>query len=232
VLLTRIVELFLIFVERGETPNRLDSKRPLDISKNPITPMKVFKEVIMKKSIMTFFVLFSAITLISSAAIAGSSGGQSFMGKIKSMFGEDTVFQHPQRLSKLIGSQVTNNNGEQLGKVNDLIADEDGRISYMILSRSDLLGMLGTENKLVAIPMTTVEPRVTKDGTLNINLAKRTLDQAPSFTASNYPDFSNKQWQNNVRGYFENKGTQSQPSSLDKKPENVTPKEQAPAHES
>jgi sporulation protein YlmC with PRC-barrel domain len=192
--------------------------------------MKGFKEVIMKKSIVTLFVLFSALTLGSGSAIAGSGGSHSIMAKIKSLFGEDTVFQQPQRLSKLIGSQVTNNKGEQLGKVDDLIADKDGQINYMILSGGDLLGTLFTGNKLVAIPMSTVEPRVTRDGTLNINLDKRTVDQAPSFTASNYPDFSNKQWQSNVRGYFKNKGTRPQVSSLDKKPENVTTREQEPAH--
>ncbi|MGA8181520.1 MAG: PRC-barrel domain-containing protein [Desulfobacterales bacterium] len=99
---------------------------------------------------------------------------------------------------------MTNNQGEQLGKVHDLIADEDGQISYMILSRNNSLETLSAEKKPVAIPMSTVKPRVTKDGTLNINLAKKTLDQAPSFTASNYPNFSNKQWQDYVRGYFEN----------------------------
>lgn len=184
----------------------------------------------MKKSIITFFIFFSAFALVPGAAIAASGGNNSIMGKIKSLFGENAMFQHPQRLSKVIGSKVTNTKGEQLGKVNDLIADQDGQISYMILSRNNSLGTLSTENKLVAIPMSTVKPRVTKDGTLTINLAKQTLDQAPSFTASNYPDFSNKKWQNNVRGYFENKGTRSQPSSLEKKPERVAPKEQAPAH--
>jgi sporulation protein YlmC with PRC-barrel domain len=211
-------------------------KRPTGWSKNGrwISPkpnyLNGFKEVIMKKSLTTLLVFLSVLTFASGAAIAGSGGNHSIMGKVKSMFGEDTVFQQPQRLSKLIGSQVTNNNGEQLGKVDDLIADEDGRISYMIIARGDLLGTLVSGNKLVAIPMSTVEPRVTKDGTLNINLAKLTIDQAPSFTASNYPDFSNKQWQSNVRGYFKNKGTRPQVSSLDKKPENVTTREQEPAH--
>jgi sporulation protein YlmC with PRC-barrel domain len=184
----------------------------------------------MKKSIMTLFVFLAVLTFVSSAAFAGSEGSHSIIGKIKSMLGEDTVFQKPQRISKLLGSQVTNTKGEQLGKINDLIADEDGQISYMIISRNDLLGVLGTENKLVAIPISTVEPRVTKDGTLNINLTKRTLDQAPSFTASNYPDFSNKKWQDHVRRYFENKGTRTQPSSLENKPENVTTKEQKIEH--
>lgn len=157
---------------------------------------------------MTLLIVFSILALVSGAAFAGGEGSHSVMGKIKSMFGgESAVFQHPQRLSKLIGSEVMNNKGEDLGEVSDLIADEDGRISYLILDRSRIvaMGSVGIGSKLVAIPMSAIAPRVSKDGKWNINLAKQTLDQAPTFTASNYPDFSNKNWQDQVRGYFEKK---------------------------
>ena len=179
----------------------------------------------MKKPIMTLFIVFSILALLFGGAFAGGEESHSFIGKIKSMMGESTVFHQPQRLSKLIGAEVRNDKGERLGKVDDLIADEDGRISYMVLSKG---GMLSFGSKLVAIPMSAIEPRVTKDGKLNINLAKQTLDQAPTFTASKYPDFSNKNWQDNVRGYFESRETQ--PSPLKKVPEKAmpTPKEKAP----
>ncbi len=176
-----------------------------------------FKEVIMRKAIMVFCLVFSVALLASSTAFAKSGSSSSMMGESQSMMGSEggAMFQHPQRLSQLIGSDVINNAGEELGKVRDLIADEDGKINYLVLARG---GMMGVGADLVAIPTAAVQPRITKDGKCSINLDKKTLAKAPTFASSSYPDFSNKHWQEQVRGYFSGEG--QHPADKGMTPEN------------
>jgi sporulation protein YlmC with PRC-barrel domain len=161
----------------------------------------------MRKSIMTLLSVLSILAFVSGAAFAGGEGEHYGIGKSQSMMeGESgAVFHRAQRLSKLISAEVVNNEGENLGHISDLIAGEDGRLSYLVLAQG---GMLGIGSKLVAIPISAAAPKVTEDGKCVINLDRQTLNAAPTFTASNYPDFSNKQWQEEVRGYFETKGTE------------------------
>jgi sporulation protein YlmC with PRC-barrel domain len=168
------------------------------------------KEDIMRKSLMTLLVVFSALALVSTVAVAADADKHGKMGKEKhqkmgmdkSMLKEKSgaTFERSQRLSKVIGSDVSNHQGENLGRVSDLIADEDGRISYLVLARG---GVLGIGSALVAIPTTSVAPRVTDDGKVIIDLDARVLEEAPTFSAGSYPDFSDRQWQEEARGYFE-----------------------------
>lgn len=164
----------------------------------------------MRKLLMTLLIVFSALALVSTVAVAADADKHGKMGKEKhqkmgtdkSMMKEKSgaTFERSQRLSKVIGSDVSNHQGENLGRVSDLIADEIGRISYLVLARGGVLGIGGA---LVAIPTTSVAPRVTDDGKVIIDLDARVLEEAPTFSAGSYPDFSDRQWQEEARGYFE-----------------------------
>jgi sporulation protein YlmC with PRC-barrel domain len=180
--------------------------KDVGLNQNPIIPIRCNQEVIMKKLIMTLLGVCSILVFVSGAAIAGGEGGHHGMGKSESMMEgrSGAVFHRAQRLSQLIGAEVVNNQGENLGHISDLIAGEDGRLSYLVLVKG---GMLWIGNELVAIPISALAPKVADDDKYVINLDKQTLEGAPTFTASNYPDFSNKQWQGEVRGYFGSKGT-------------------------
>lgn len=160
----------------------------------------------MKKIIMTLLSVFSVLVFVSGAAFAGGKGEHHGMGKSESMMegGSGAVFHQAQRLSQLIGAEVINNQGENLGHIIDLIAGEDGRLSYLVLVKS---GKLWIGSEMVAIPISALAPGIADDRKYVINLDKQTLEGAPTFTAGNFPDFSNIQWQGEVRGYFGSKWT-------------------------
>jgi hypothetical protein len=53
------------------------------------------------------------------------------------------------RASKVIGSSVTNNANETIGKIDDLLVSPDGKDPYAVLS---IGGFLGVGSHLVAVP--------------------------------------------------------------------------------
>jgi sporulation protein YlmC with PRC-barrel domain len=162
--------------------------------------MMEFKEVIMKRT-MTTWLIFAVVMLASNLAFAGGNGYTATTQEDQSVTasGTDAMFEHPQRLSTLLGIEVTNTAGENLGKIHELIADEEGRISYLVIARG---GMMGVGADLVAVPTSAVEPVITREGKLSINLDKETLKNAPAFAASNFPTFFDTEGEDVVRGYF------------------------------
>jgi sporulation protein YlmC with PRC-barrel domain len=69
------------------------------------------------------------------------------------------IFQESRRNHKLIGAEVADNNGHKLGIVDDLIAGADGRLSYVVVSRTKTQG-IGRE--LVAVPVDDVPMNVSR----------------------------------------------------------------------
>jgi hypothetical protein len=96
---------------------------------------------------------------------------------------------------------VISHQGEDLGKVEDLVANEDGRLVYLVLYRN---GVIGIDAEFVAIPLDVVSPRITAEGQLSIDVDQATLDEAPTFAAGDYPNFEDWRWQEESRGYFIN----------------------------
>jgi len=109
-------------------------------------------------------------------------------------------FNQPQRLSEIMDNEVANHQGENLGSIDDLVVNEQGQLEYLILSKG---GVLGVGANLIAIPLDAVSPQITEDNELRINVDEATLDQAPTFAAGDYPDFADRQWQQESRGYFQ-----------------------------
>jgi sporulation protein YlmC with PRC-barrel domain len=62
--------------------------------------------------------------------------------------------------SEILGTQVKNAQGEVVGKIDDLVFDDEGRISFAIVGYG---GFLGIDQNLVAVPITSLsyaeEPR-------------------------------------------------------------------------
>ena len=56
---------------------------------------------------------------------------------------------HPIRASKLIGMDVQNTNGDDLGEVEDVVLDVHGNVRYLALSFG---GFLNIGDKLIAVP--------------------------------------------------------------------------------
>jgi CheY-like chemotaxis protein len=103
--------------------------------------------------------------------------------------------------TQIPGVRVINHQGEVLGVVEDLVANEEGKLIYLVLSK---IGVTGVMAQFVAIPLDAVSPRITAQGQLSIDVDQATLDEAPAFAAGDFPDFEDGRWQQESRGYFEN----------------------------
>jgi sporulation protein YlmC with PRC-barrel domain len=95
--------------------------------------------------------------------------------------------EYPQvlRASEILGNQVLNRAGEQLGSLKELVVDlEDGRIAYAVLSFG---GFLGRGDKFFAIPWEALILNP-KDHTFLLDVDKEVLKKAPGFDKDHWPD--------------------------------------------
>lgn len=130
----------------------------------------------------------------SSSQMGGSSMTQS----------KSASDMHAFRANDLIGKTVKNQNGEELGKVEDLVVGQDGSVRFAILSHG---GLLGAGAKYVPVPFQTLMSnssniaKISTDNDLIANLDKSKLDSGPSFSDKNW-DISNKDWQDKVCSFY------------------------------
>ena len=99
----------------------------------------------------------------------------------------------------LIGDDVRNPDGENLGKLHEIMLDLDsGKISYAVLSFGGLLGM---GNKLFAIPWDalTLSPHEHK---FVLDVPRDRLEKAPGFDKDNWPDFADRTWGTSLHAYY------------------------------
>jgi sporulation protein YlmC with PRC-barrel domain len=95
--------------------------------------------------------------------------------------------------------RVVNVNGENLGKIEDIMVDiETGRIPFAVLSTG---GFLGGNARLYAVPWDALKYSM-HDKTFVLNITKETLANAPSFTKSHWPDLSSLDWLKQVYFYY------------------------------
>jgi sporulation protein YlmC with PRC-barrel domain len=101
--------------------------------------------------------------------------------------------------SSLKGDNVVNHQGEDLGKIEEIMIDLDrGRIAFAVLSFG---GFLGMGDKLFAIPWQafTVD---TAQKRLVLNAKKELLEKATGFDKSNWPNMADSSWGATVYGYY------------------------------
>ena len=97
--------------------------------------------------------------------------------------------------NKIVGTPVKNQQGEELGKIHDMVVDSQGHVPFAVLSHG---GFWGIDEKLVAVPFSSFNfDQMGKDFVLNST--KEKLDSAPAFKVS---DISNKNWLGDVYRYF------------------------------
>lgn len=93
------------------------------------------------------------------------------------------------RASKIIGTDVKNPSGDNLGGIKDLVLDPiNGNIVYAVVSYG---GVLGMGSKLFAIPWSVLRWSQDKDYYV-LDMDKETLKKAPGFDREHWPDSSNK----------------------------------------
>lgn len=101
--------------------------------------------------------------------------------------------------STLSGDKVRNANGEDLGKLEELMIDiKHGRVAYAVISFG---GLLGVGDKLFAIPWSALKVD-TKEKCLILDVSKEQLEQAPGFPKSDWPDMADRRWGGSISKYY------------------------------
>jgi len=147
------------------------------------------------------------IFAVAALLIAGQAfaGGQ---GKSSGMHSDSQKMSHNQfgtnRLSQLMDRDVKGANGEKIGEVSDVILDPNGSVSYIVVSHG---GVLGMGDRLTPIPVSAFHKGDGKD--LAVNIDRNQLDSAPHFTSNQWPNFEDRTWDQQVRGYYGSAGAGS-----------------------
>jgi sporulation protein YlmC with PRC-barrel domain len=95
---------------------------------------------------------------------------------------------------------VTNENGEDLGRIEDIMVDlESGRISFAVINSAT--GLFGRESRLFAVPWEALKVSL-HDKRFILNISKDAITNAPSFTKNAWPDMSNLSWLREVYAYY------------------------------
>jgi sporulation protein YlmC with PRC-barrel domain len=101
--------------------------------------------------------------------------------------------------STLTGDSVYNQAGEDLGKIDEIMLDiPSGRIAYAVLSFG---GILGIGSKLFAIPWNALTLDEDEKRFI-LNVDAKTLENAPGFDKSNWPDMADTTWGSEIFLYY------------------------------
>ena len=99
----------------------------------------------------------------------------------------------PRRLARMVGARVVLGGGDALGQVVDVVADEEGRVAYVIVGAGD---------SLVAVPWGAVRYRAEGRAFAVTAPVTRARLEAVSFAGGRYPDFSSGAWLRSVRAVW------------------------------
>jgi sporulation protein YlmC with PRC-barrel domain len=111
------------------------------------------------------------------------------------------------RLSKLIGKNVETSAGDTIGEVKDVVIDEQGKATHVIVSH----GRLGS-TKLTAVPFDTVKQMMRAD---KLVMDKTRLENAPSFDESSFPNVTSTTWSSSYDRYWERSRSASAAGATD-----------------
>lgn len=102
--------------------------------------------------------------------------------------------------STLLGNDVYNADGEDVGDIKDIMLDmRSGKVSYAVLSFGAFLGM---GEKLFAVPWSALELD-TENKCFILKVSKDRLKDAPGFDKDHWPNMADQVWQREIRTYYE-----------------------------
>ncbi len=110
-----------------------------------------------------------------------------------------TIERNTLTAKTLIGNSVKNDRKESLGTIEDFMLDlRTGKVAYAILSFG---GFLGLGDKLFAVPWSAMTLDMLEHVFI-LNVPRERLKEAPGFDKDNWPDIADKQWQQEVFGFY------------------------------
>lgn len=152
-----------------------------------------------------FFVAGPVLAAQSDRSSTDHSSTNMQSGQNSSMsHGQNANEMHAFKASFLMDKTVKDQKGETLGKVEDLVVGQDGRINFVVISHG---GALGAGTKYTPIPFKTFmsEPnnmaRMNTDNDLVAKIDKGRFDAGPSFDNKSW-DPASSDWQNKVVSYY------------------------------
>ncbi len=105
------------------------------------------------------------------------------------------------KANQVIGVDVINNEGENIGKVEEIVLDKiSGQTEYAVLSFGGILG-LDFNKKLFALPWRTLSYNKDEDAFV-VPKSKKVLENAPGFDKENWPDMAQPAWRNDIDTFY------------------------------
>ncbi len=106
----------------------------------------------------------------------------------------------PVKASSIIGTDVVNPNGDNLGDIKEVVIDPNtGKVAYAVVSFG---GFLTMGEKLFAIPFSSFKYDPTENEYV-LDISKERLEAAPGFDADHWPSMSDEKWNRDVYKYYE-----------------------------
>lgn len=129
------------------------------------------------------------------------------IGALTAIFALRGEFIHMDRLvrvtkaTNLIGKQVTNLEGKNLGEIKDLVINwrSGGYVEYAVLSFG---GFLGLGDKYFAVPCEAMVLSGDKEQFI-LNVKEDHLKKAPGFDKDKWPDMSRPEWAAGVYEFYD-----------------------------
>ena len=106
----------------------------------------------------------------------------------------------PVKASSIIGTDVVNPKGENLGDIKEVVIDpRSGKVAYVVV---EFGGFLSLGQKLFAIPFSAFEYNVTKNEYV-LDVPKERLKTAPGFDSAHWPAMADEKWNRDVYKYYD-----------------------------
>ncbi len=120
-------------------------------------------------------------------------------GQLDSAKGSHAVNANLIRAKDLIGKSVKNEEGKDIGEIQDVIVDsKQGRIAYAVLQFG---GFLGFGEKQFAIPFQALSEDAARQN-LILNVKKEKLEAARGFEKNKWPDMGNEEWARDTHKHY------------------------------
>lgn len=99
----------------------------------------------------------------------------------------------------LLGNDVYNTEGEDLGDIKELMVDmASGKVEYAVLSFG---GVLGMGEKLFAVPWSALALD-TANKRFTLDVVKESLQDAPGFDKDRWPSMADRTWASGVHEFY------------------------------
>ncbi len=128
------------------------------------------------------------------------------MGKMTSQMMSGKEPQQFRAASQLIGTELENAQGEELGEVDEVVLDQsNNRVAYVVLSHG---GWADIGDKLFAIPFDAIKWGEGEQPSI-LPISRERFENAPGFDESNWPDMADRKWSTEVDKFWQDQTRQN-----------------------